>query len=263
MRDIFSKSIKFTALILVIVFFQTEIIGQQNYTAGKFFEESENLIKQPTKWNAGDWAKFGVIALGTYSLMHLDEPIRDFMLKDRRYTKSIPMIFGTYYGEGFTPILLGGALMIHGSTKDNLKNTELGFEILQAFFYSTAITGIGKITFGRERPGNNKGAFSFYPMSFKSNEFMSLGSGHTTVAFATSTVLAERTDNIFLRGLCYVPAVITAFSRVYHDRHWTSDVFLGAATGYFVAKFLTDLHKRQNTIPDPANANFINFVIPF
>ena len=30
-------------------------------------------------------------------------------------------------------------------------------------------------------------------------------------------------------------AVMTAYSRIYQDRHWTSDYVLGGAIGYYVA----------------------------
>lgn len=261
--EISGHILKIFLLVIILIHDAGNVTGQQKYTFGTFFEESADLIKQPAKWNACDWAKFGVIALGTYSLMYADESVRDFVMEDRNYLESIPIIFGTIYGEGFTPVVLGGALLIHGTSTDNIKNTELGFEIIQAAFYATAINGLGKITFGRERPFKDNGAFSFYPLSFRGNEFMSLGSGHTTIAFATSTVLSEHTDNGFLKGLCFLPAFITAFSRIYKDMHWTSDVFLGAATGFFVAKFFTELHKKQNSNPDPVHGNYINLIIPF
>jgi membrane-associated phospholipid phosphatase len=36
--------------------------------------------------------------------------------------------------------------------------------------------------------------------------------------------------------LCYAFATGTAWSRVYDNKHWPSDVFIGAALGYAIGK---------------------------
>ncbi len=69
-------------------------------------------------------------------------------------------------------------------------------------------------------------------------------SGHSTVAFAVSSVLANRINNTFASIGLYTLAGITALSRVYHDEHWASDVLLGSAVGYFIGDFISS--KRNN-----------------
>ena len=49
-----------------------------------------------------------------------------------------------------------------------------------------------------------------------------------------------------MKWLAYLPAVLTAFSRVYQDDHWTSDVFLGAAIGYFVGTWVHNQHDEND-----------------
>ena len=65
-------------------------------------------------------------------------------------------------------------------------------------------------------------------------------SGHATVAFAVSSVLAERIDNLYASIGLYSIASVTAISRLYHNRHWLSDVAvaatIGTATGLFVVR---------------------------
>jgi hypothetical protein len=45
----------------------------------------------------------------------------------------------------------------------------------------------------------------------------------------------------------YVPAVITAFSRIYQDMHWTSDDILGGAIGFFIATWVVDIHEQNDS----------------
>jgi hypothetical protein len=40
-----------------------------------------------------------------------------------------------------------------------------------------------------------------------------------------------------------VPVAFTFVSRIYQDKHWTSDDFLGAAIGYFAATWVVDQHE--------------------
>ena len=124
-----------------------------------------------------------------------------------------------------------------------------------------------KYSFGRERPRENSDPFSFHPFSFQSDNFLSINSGHTALAFSLSTVLAKNTSNDFLKIVLFAPAFMTAFSRVYQNHHWTSDVLLGGIIGYSVAEFVTRLHKSQKIddggieVPQPP-INLIDFRIP-
>ena len=110
----------------------------------------------------------------------------------------------------------------------------------------------------------DQGAWDFNPLYLTPNDFWSYPSGHTTSAFALSTTLAESVKADWLKVLCYVPAFTTAFARIYENKHWASDVFAGAFIGYFVAKFFTDLHKKDDIIPhEEPPTPLINFSIPF
>ena len=68
--------------------------------------------------------------------------------------------------------------------------------------------------------------------------------GHCVIGFALSTVLSRNAGPLWLKGLAYVPAALTFVSRVYQDRHWTSDELLGASFGYFIATWVVDQHEQ-------------------
>jgi hypothetical protein len=49
---------------------------------------------------------------------------------------------------------------------------------------------------------------------------------------------------VWLKILAYVPAALSVIGRVYLDKHWTSDVFLGGAIGYLTATWVVDQHEK-------------------
>jgi len=98
--------------------------------------------------------------------------------------------------------------------------------------------------FGRDRPEANDEHMKFNLFDSRKNNKNALPSGHAALSFSLSTVLSSLTDDPYLKGLFYVPAVITCVSRVYQNYHWTSDVFVGAALGYFVGNFIVDRHNK-------------------
>jgi hypothetical protein len=83
-------------------------------------------------------------------------------------------------------------------------------------------------------------------------------SGHTTAAFVISTVLARNVDPIWLKALFYIPPALTYVSRVYQDWHWTSDAFVGAAFGFYIATWVVDKHEKTVNSDKKENQGFLD-----
>ena len=67
----------------------------------------------------------------------------------------------------------------------------------------------------------------------------SFPSGHTAAAFSVATVVARRYRNHrWLPYVAYGLAGVVAFSRVSLTSHFPSDVFMGAALGYTVSRYV-------------------------
>ncbi len=254
------KIIIFSLLILC-----TYIHSQNKYNFSQFFEDGGKIFENPAKWNGKDWAVFGLVSLSTFSIMNYDVEVRDYIQKERNGSDNFIMQFGTLYGEPFVPLIAAAGFYTQGAIADNKANRNLAFEITEVFVYTGIITTIVKYAFGRERPFIAKSAFGLHPFSFKDNAHMSFFSGHTSSAFSLSTILAENTDNDALKVVAYIPAFITGVSRIYHNRHWTSDVFMGAIAGYLIGKLVKDLHEKEDDKIEkvqPATP-LINVIIPF
>ena len=220
---------------------------QNEYNLRQFGNESVDFLKQPTKWEGNDWLRLGLVGAGTLLAMQIDQPVHDAVMKDQAYYNSPTVKIGNMWGEIYATAIIGGGFGLHGLLSENNSTKKVGFEILQAACYSGATTTLLKAIVGRARPYTGKGMSRYQPFTILDDGFHSLPSGHTTLAFALSTVLAKNTQSGVLRVLAYLPAAMTLFARVEQDYHWTSDCLLSAVIGYAVASWVTDLHDQKDS----------------
>ena len=141
------------------------------------------------------------------------------------------------YGSGYTLIGIGG-LYGYGLLFHNDEVRKLGLQTIEAVGYAGLITSVVKVIVGRSRPYSNEGKARFRPLNVHA-AYTSFPSGHSTVAFAVSTVLANNTDNLILKIFFYSASTLVATSRIYHNAHWFSDVITGSLIGYFVGDFVS------------------------
>jgi len=76
-----------------------------------------------------------------------------------------------------------------------------------------------------------------YERHMFSDDFQSFPSGHSANAFAIATVFAEAYKNRrAVPYICYGLAGLTAFSRVYDNKHHVSDILVGSTIGFLVGQ---------------------------
>lgn len=219
------------------------VSAQNKYDFNQFWKETGDFIAKPFSWEGSDLIKAGSIVAGTILIMQADEPVKSKMMEDRSLENRGIMRFGTIYGDATPHLALGAGLLAFGYIGENDFARQFGYEMVQAIAYTGAVTLLLKSLIGRGRPSAVDNAFTFRPFDLaKGDQFQSLPSGHSSISFAVSTVFASKVKSPWLKALCYAPAVITAASRVYNNRHWVSDVFLGAFIGHFIGKFVVDMH---------------------
>lgn len=137
--------------------------------------------------------------------------------------------FGTplVYGPVTVGVIAGGLL-----ARDH-EVTQSGLRLA----FSLALAGVAnqglKAVLGRERPNANTSAFDFDPLHVDA----AFPSGHTTMAFAMATSLADDVHPTWAKVGLYGVATGVAVSRVYQEKHWVSDVIGGAVLGIASAKF--------------------------
>ena len=198
------------------------------------------------EFSQNDWLAVGAIASGTALFFTVDKNIKNFALNNQTSLNNNIFKVDTYYGSGYTALFTAGIYGVGLFTQNN-EIRKLGLHASEAFIISGLVTGIFKIIIGRRRPYAGESNLIFKPFQFTNNDYQSLPSGHTTVAFAVSTVMANFSKNIFWKSFWYTAAGLTAASRIYHNKHWASDVFLGATIGYFVGEFVVDFNSKKKT----------------
>lgn len=172
----------------------------------------------------------------------------------RDASKGVEMIAspGAYY--------IGGALYLVGRTTKNRRVADLGFHGTEAVLLGEITSYILKGVLGRGRPyvSNNTVPTDFdLGRGFKSKDWRSFPSGHTTTAFAAAAAVTDETTlwwpkSTWVVGpIMYGGATLVGLSRMYHSRHWASDVAVGALIGTFSGKkVVLASHSSPNNVID-------------
>ena len=202
------------------------------------------VVKSPGSWEGKDWLNLTAV-LGAGALVYVfDEKIQDWS-QDRRTPATEDWAkFGSFLGHG---VFLGGmitTLYLGGEIFDERGLRKTALLSLESWLTAGAFVLGLKAIMGRARPHEELGAYHFKPFSFVP-KYHSFPSGHAASAFAVATVIADQTKGILVDVLAYSLSTLAAVSRVYENDHWASDVFIGAAIGYFVAKKICSLHREQ------------------
>lgn len=137
---------------------------------------------------------------------------------------------------------IGGALYVTGKMTKNRNLQDLGWHGTEAVLLSSVTTSTLKGIFGRARPdfAEAGSARDFKAGSgFGNDNRKSFPSGHATTAFAAASAVTSEVNRLWPKYTWYVGpvlyggATLVGLSRMYHNRHWASDVVLGAAIGTF------------------------------
>ncbi len=233
-------------LLIFLVIFCSNSSAQTKYDFPQFGKETGRFFSMPARWDAFDWGTLGVLTGLTAVLMQAEFPVRDVKFIDRAFYYSPEAVGGRMYGELYTPLIIFGGYAGYSLITGDHKARKIGFEIGQACLYAGGIVIAMKTIFGRARPYMNEGKTSFHFFSgLFDDDHHSFPSGHTTEAFTMSTVLSLNAHSTFLKVLAYLPAFFTPFSRAYQGFHWMSDCLFGAGLGYFIGKWVVDLHNKN------------------
>ena len=234
--------------ILAVLTCASPVSAENRYNFSQFTHETGDFFTQPARWRGNDWLKLGLIAGGTALSMTTDQPVRNAVLRsDHRYYRSVPIEAGRIWGDWYSSLVVAAGFSLHGWLDDNRSSKKIAFELIQADLYSQTVTQVGKVIFGRARPYQGQGAFSYRPFNFGGIGFQSLPGGHNTEGWAMSTVLSRNAHSKVLKILAYSPALLTFVSRIYQDKHWTSDCVLGAAIGVTVGTWVVNQHEKKET----------------
>ena len=138
--------------------------------------------------------------------------------------------------------IIGPAIYAYGRLTHHPDIADFGWHGTESAVIATGITGILKGALGRSRPfvtnDTNPRDFKF-GKGYSGENRSSFPSGHTTVAFAVASSVTSEARRLWpghtniVAPVMYGGATLVGLSRMYHNKHWASDVALGAGIGTF------------------------------
>ena len=181
-----------------------------------------------------------LVAASTGVAFLIDKPAQDFMRSSQSPFGDDFTRITNYLGDKkiMIPALAATLCSSYLFNDSRLKRTS--WDAVKSLVMASIVTEAFKTTTGRARPFMNEGPHSFHPFS-GADYYKSLPSGHATVAFAIFTPYAET----YSRWIYLVPASV-AYSRIYKNKHWFSDVVVGGGLGFLSGYFFS--HHPQKRI---------------
>ena len=191
----------------------------------------------------------GVLAIGApavaLAFMPVDLRIRDAVrgpsLQNNGPAKTTARLFREL-GEPTVPAALGVAFLT-GWAFGHEPTRQASLHVLESVVASAAVVSGIKFMAGRARPFEDRDPWNYgVGQGFDGHGFRSFPSGHTSQAFVlAASIQGELREHwgiqsTWLGASLYSAAALTGLSRVYHDRHWASDVIMGAAVGTLVGR---------------------------
>jgi len=230
-------------MLLVITFVQTLHAADFSDFFRNVGEDFTYLATSPTRLDTeGALWTLGLVG-ATGILYWQDQNIRHWF-KDHR-TSTLDNISPIVEKFGVFGVDLA-FLAVYGGTGyliENDKMKETALLSLESFLVSGAITVGIKGAVGRARPDVG-GKSDFRPFTIDL-DYTSFPSGHASDAFSIASVFAGMYDNPLVGVATYGIASLVGLQRLYVDRHWASDVLVGAAIGTVVGRTVVYLHKEK------------------
>jgi membrane-associated phospholipid phosphatase len=158
-------------------------------------------------------------------------------------------------------VVIGASMYAIGRLSKDDKLARLGLHGTEALFIGEGIAVAMKYVFGRARPYAdsvpNPDNWQLLRGFRSDSRYRSFPSGHTVAGFAAAAAVTAETsqwwpDLVWIIGpTLYGGAALVGLARMYDNRHWASDVIMGAAIGTFAGNKVVRYHRTHpNTSVD-------------
>jgi membrane-associated phospholipid phosphatase len=204
-----------------------------------------------------DAALGGAFVLTTIAIRPLDKRAADVLQQPNRqrnrFLRKTAVAFKTIAAPG--SVIIGLTMYTSGRLANNDKLAELGLHGTEALFVGEGVGTVLKDFFGRARPfvdtsGPNPDDWQIDRGFRRGDRYQSFPSGHTTAAFAAAAAVSAETSEWWpaltyfgIGPVMYGGAAAVGLSRMYNNRHWASDVIMGAAIGTFAGLKVVRYHR--------------------
>lgn len=200
----------------------------------------------------------GAFIVGTIAVRPLDRSAARALQTPERQKRHAFQEAATFVRTVTEPgsLIIGTSMYAVGRLTHQRRLAEVGLHGTEALGVGALTGDVLKDTFGRARPfvdtvGPNPDDWQLFRGFKRGGNYQSFPSGHSTAAFAAAAAVSAQTSKWYpsltyfaIGPVLYGGAAAVALSRMYNNRHWASDVLLGAAIGVFagnkVVRYTTD-----------------------
>ncbi|MGI9038814.1 MAG: phosphatase PAP2 family protein [Gemmatimonadota bacterium] len=182
------------------------------------------------------WHPF-VAGAGIAAVFLVDEPVQEFMQDHQSGFRDDVADVAKQFHKPNVFLVAGAGSMALGLVAREPKLAEAGVQIVTAYGLSSGMMLATKWAFGRTRPSETPDEVTDFDW-FGGGSSSSFPSGAAAVSFSLATTIADAVDRTPVTIAVYTLATLNSWARVYADRHWLSDVALGALYGVTAAKIV-------------------------
>ena len=212
-----------------------------------YWNSGLTVLSQPLHYDWKDWTVFGGVAAVTTLAFVYDDDIYNFVngTFSENQSNAISKYTNVFGEEYFILPSVALTYAIGAINKDSrLRNMSLA--ALQSFVYAEVASAGLKVLTCRERPTASSQSWFGPFATFESTAFPS---GHAMRSFALATTVAGfYPDRKWVGVLSYSLATMTSVGRVISKEHWTSDVIVGAALGYFIGRGVVKFNEKIGNV---------------
>ncbi|MBI9035733.1 MAG: phosphatase PAP2 family protein [Bacteroidales bacterium] len=252
---------KIKLLLLISIFFipVISIYAQKQAVriipAGSYFNsiatDTKDLATAPFKWDQKNWLKAGAITAAGVGLYFADPCIQKFSQRNKTtFTNNSSKNLLEPFGHGYYPAAIVGGFYMYAQIYKNERASHFALTTAKAAIINGAITYAVKHLAHRQRPFQgieaNHTKWDGPLGDFGQTSFIS---GHTVIAWTFATAIStEYSEYKWVPWLSYSMATLAGLSRIHDNKHWASDVFMGAAFAWFSTKFIFQKNKNTQSV---------------
>ena len=216
-----------------------------------YWHSGLTVLGQPLHYDWKDWTVFGGVAAATTLAFVYDDEIFNYI--DKTFTNSQSNTISQYtdiFGEELFIVPSIAVTYAIGAIDKNQRLKNMSLATLQSFIFAEVVSAGIKVMTCRMRPLEvNESMSQSWLGPFATFESTSFVSGHATRAFALATTVAGfYPEKKWLGIVSYSLATATSIGRVISKEHWTSDVIVGAALGYFIGRGVVKFNEKIGNI---------------
>jgi membrane-associated phospholipid phosphatase len=186
----------------------------------------------------------GAVTIGALLVRPLDEHVarllRDSSTQSNEKLHKLATFVRTTAAPG--SYIIGTSMYVTGRVAKNEHLAQLGLYGTESLIVGEIVGGVLKGFVGRQRPyvePQDPHSFGFLRGFGGGDQYHSFPSGHSLAAFAAAAAVSSQTSEWWpntrwiIGPTLFSGAALVGLSRIYDNKHWATDVIVGAGLGTF------------------------------